>query len=137
MNQMNSGSQGAIMADTKVKFNISEIVEEAIQKHGLHADALIPILSEVNQSCGYIPVEAIHEVKKRLHLPDDRVYVHESQLFSIASFYHMLSTKPRGRHVLLFCESAPCHVMGGRELWRAIRTELNRVRPAQMENGLW
>jgi len=125
------------MADTKVKFNFSEIVEEAIQKHGLHPDALIPILSEVNQSCGYIPVEAINEVKKRLHLPEDRVYVHESQLFSIASFYHMLSTKPRGRHVLLFCESAPCHVMGGRELWRAIRKELNLNAGETSPDGKW
>ena len=30
----------------------------------------------------------------------------------VASFYHMLSTKPRGRHVIQFCESAPCHVGG-------------------------
>ncbi len=38
----------------------------------------------------------------------------EAQLFSVASFYSMLSTKPRGKHVIQFCESAPCHVVGGR-----------------------
>lgn len=125
------------MAEIAAKTKIPEVVEQAIQKHGLHPDALIPILSEVNRAYGYIPVEAISEVKTRLHLPDDRVYVHESQLFSIASFYHMLSTKPRGRHVVLFCESAPCHVMGGRELWKTIRDELQLKAGETSLDGKW
>ncbi len=112
------------MTETQTKPIIKDVVAAAIDRHGMNADALIPILSEVNRAFGYIPVEAISEVKARLNLPEDRVFVHESQLFSIASFYHMLSTKPRGRHVVLFCESAPCHVMGGRELWKSIQDEL-------------
>jgi len=36
----------------------------------------------------------------------------------------MLYTKPRGRHMVQFCESAPCHVQGGRELWNAIQSTL-------------
>jgi NADH:ubiquinone oxidoreductase subunit E len=36
----------------------------------------------------------------------------------------MLNTKERGRHVVLFCESAPCHVAGGREVWNRLRGEL-------------
>lgn len=125
------------MTETQTKPNIKDVVSEAIDKHGMHPDALIPILSEVNRACGYIPVEAISEVKTRLHLPDDRVFVHESQLFSIASFYHMLSTKPRGRHVVLFCESAPCHVMGGRELWKTIRAALQLQAGETSPDGKW
>ena len=125
------------MVDTIEKSKVPEVVEQAINKHGMHPDALIPILSEVNQAYGYIPVEAISEVKARLHLPEDQVYVHESQLFSIASFYHMLSTKPRGRHVVLFCESAPCHVMGGRELWKTIRAALQLQAGETSPDGKW
>jgi NADH:ubiquinone oxidoreductase subunit E len=36
----------------------------------------------------------------------------------------MLSTEKNGRHVVQFCESAPCHVQGGRELWKALQQEL-------------
>lgn len=125
------------MTETQTKPMIQDVVAEAINHHGTHPDALIPILAKVNRAYGYIPAEAIREVKARLHLPDDRVFVHESQLFSIASFYHMLSTKPRGRHVVLFCESAPCHVMGGRELWKSLREELQLQAGETSPDGKW
>jgi NADH:ubiquinone oxidoreductase subunit E len=48
----------------------------------------------------------------------------QTQLFSVASFYEMLSLRPRGRHVIKFCENAPCHVVGGRQVWQALRNEL-------------
>ena len=36
----------------------------------------------------------------------------------------MLITKPRGNHVVQFCESAPCHVAGGRDVWKALQESL-------------
>lgn len=110
--------------------NIPVIVKEAIEKHGSNSDALIPILSEVNQAFGYIPAQAISEMKHQLKLSDQQIHISESQLFSVASFYHMLSVTPRGRHVIRFCESAPCHVMGGRELFQAVKDAL-KLEPGQ------
>ena len=104
--------------------NLPEIVKAAIEEHGAKRDALIPILSEVNRALGYIPSEAIQEVRRQVHMPANNVFVSDGQLYSVASFYHMLSTEPRGRHVVWFCESAPCHVMGGRELLQALKDEL-------------
>jgi NADH:ubiquinone oxidoreductase subunit E len=55
----------------------------------------------------------------------------------VASFYHMLSTKPRGRHVIQFCESAPCHVAGGRQVWQTLQDELG-LEPGQTSaDGKW
>jgi NADH-quinone oxidoreductase subunit E len=107
------------------KLEITSVVDEAIENHGATYEALIPILSEVNRAFGYIPAEAFSEIKKKVHLPESNTFISESRLFSLASFYHMLSTKPLGRHVVRFCESAPCHVMGGRELFQAVKDELN------------
>jgi NADH-quinone oxidoreductase subunit E len=97
--------------------DVSVIVSEAIEKHGAKRDALIPILSEINHELGYIPAEAFQEVRKQLNAEEDHTYVSKSQLFGLASFYDMLSTKPRGRHVIKFCENAPCHVVGGKAIW--------------------
>lgn len=104
--------------------NITSVVKAAIEEHGATHEAIVPVLSEINKAFGYIPNGAFAELKEQLQSPEKGVMVSESQLFSIASFYHMLSTKPRGRHVVRFCESAPCHVMGGRELLAAITKEL-------------
>jgi NADH-quinone oxidoreductase subunit E len=63
--------------------------------------------------------------------------VSNSQLFSVASFYHMLSTKPRGRHLIQFCESAPCHVVGGREVWQTLQDELGLEAGETSADGKW
>ncbi|HEY3312556.1 MAG TPA: NAD(P)H-dependent oxidoreductase subunit E [Anaerolineales bacterium] len=104
--------------------NLAGIVEAAVQQHGAQADAFIPILLEINHEYGYIPGQAIRLARKLLHQPEEHVLVSEGQLYGLASFYHMLHTEKTGRHVVQFCESAPCHVQGGRELWKSIQQTL-------------
>lgn len=108
-----------------VESEITAIVRAAIDKHGTKRDALISILSEINNKLGYIPREAFREARQQLHDPSKQMYLAESQLFTLASFYEMLSTKPRGEHVIKFCENAPCHVVGGKAVWDALREKLN------------
>jgi NADH-quinone oxidoreductase subunit E len=108
------------MVAPTVERDVSVIVSEAIEKHGAKRDALIPILSEINHTLGYIPAEAFQEIRKQLQEKEDQVYVSKGQLYGLATFYSMLSTKPRGRHVIKFCENAPCHVVGGKAVWDAL-----------------
>lgn len=96
---------------------VLDAVEKAVTDHGATIDELIPILNDVNRSLGYLPAQALEEIGRRLHVP-------KSQLFSVSSFYSMFSTKPRGRHLIQFCESAPCHVVGGRQVWQELLTIL-------------
>jgi NADH-quinone oxidoreductase subunit E len=110
--------------------DVASVVEAAVEQHGATAEALIPILTEVNQALGYLPAEALAEVSRALRVP-------KSQLFSVASFYRMLSTKPRGRHVIQFCESAPCHVVGGREVWQTLQDELRLAPGETSADGKW
>lgn len=110
-----------------VEREIKEVVQEAIEKHGYGRDAFIPILSEINHELGYIPAEAIREVKAQIN--HDGSFVSQGQLYGLASFYDMLSTQPRGRHVIKFCENAPCHIVGGKAIWDALRETL------ELDNG--
>jgi NADH-quinone oxidoreductase subunit E len=104
--------------------DLSAIVEAAVDKHGTHADAFVPILLEIDRNFGYLPAEAIRMVRTQLHQPQDHSLVSEGRLYGLASFYQMLSTRKNGRHVVQFCESAPCHVQGGRELWKSLQETL-------------
>jgi len=105
------------MVAPTIERDVSVIVSEAIQEHGAKRDALISILSEIHRALGYIPAEAFQEVRKQLLRHQEQVYVSKGQLYGLASFYAMLSTKPRGRHVIKFCENAPCHVVDGKAVW--------------------
>jgi NADH:ubiquinone oxidoreductase subunit E len=107
-----------------------DAVHKAIEHHGNSIEELIPIMSDVNREIGYLPKVALDEISQLLKTP-------KSQLFSVATFYHMLSTEERGRHVIQFCESAPCHVSGGREVWEALQDELNLKNGETSEDGRW
>ncbi len=109
---------------------IKEAVNSAIDKYGDSREELIPILNHVNRILGYLPAEALESISQRLKSP-------RSQLFSVASFYHMLSTKPRGKHVIQFCESAPCHVVGGKEVWQTLQDTLDIKDGETTSDGQW
>jgi NADH:ubiquinone oxidoreductase subunit E len=109
---------------------LQKVIAEAIQEHGASREAIIPILHEVNKVIGYIPGEALKEIRRQFLAAPVPANVSEGQMYSVASFYHMFSTKPLGKHVVRFCESAPCHVEGGRELFKALQSEL-KLRPGE------
>lgn len=106
------------------------IVKTAVDKFGTCREELIPILNYVNHEVGYLPPEALKEISEVLHIP-------QSQILSVASFYEMLSTKPRGRHTIKFCESAPCHVVGGRAVWETLQDQLQLKSGETSKDGKW
>ncbi len=130
----------AKISETDIKTTIAQ----AIEQHGKSRDALIPILGEVNQAYGYIPTAAFKEIKRQLNVPEvifaqdeGPAFISESQLYGMATFYQMFSTKPVGRHVIRFCESAPCHVMGGRILFQALKDQLQLQPGDTSPDGRW
>lgn len=137
MNNMRLVTDERVKMQTVDPNELKMVVQRAIEKHGKAREALIPILHEVNEAFGYIPGEAYREVKNQVTSPGDQIFVSESQLFGLATFYQMFSTQPLGRHVVRFCESAPCHVMGGRHLIHALKEAL-KIRPGETSpDGRW
>ena len=107
-----------------------QVVREVVTHHGATREELISILTDINHELGYLSAEAMMEVSRLIGVP-------KSQLFSVASFYKMLSIRPRGAHVVQFCENAPCHVVGGRQLWNALREELKLNAGETSPDGKW
>ena len=117
-------------AEIQGRQDVRSIVEAAVAQCGSRREELVPILTEINREMGYIPPEAFNEVSRALRVP-------VGQLFSVATFYQMLSTRPRGRHLIQFCESAPCHVVGGREVWAALQQALHLEPGETSADGRW
>ena len=103
--------------DTKESKTHAQEIDRIISEHGATVEELIPILLDVNRIMGYLSPDAMAKIGEQLHIPSSRV-------MSVASFYDMLSLEPQGRHVIKFCENAPCHVEGGREVWHALQHDL-------------
>lgn len=116
--------------ETELKQDVRKLVRGLIDELGSEKSELIPILQAVNSELGYISDEAIQELSKQMTIPSSHIY-------SVATFYRMLSTEPRGQHVIQFCESAPCHVAGGRLVWQKLQQELGLGKGETSEDEKW
>jgi NADH:ubiquinone oxidoreductase subunit E len=116
--------------EIKEEQDVRKIVRGLVQEYGDKKEELIPILQEIDQRQGYISDDAIEELSERMNLPSSHIY-------SVATFYRMLSTERHGRHVIQFCESAPCHVAGGRQVWQKLQIELGLKKGETSSDEKW
>lgn len=94
-------------------------IKEIVNKHGRTPDKLIGIMLEC-QSCSaqsYLTPEDIAQIAVEMNLPESRVY-------SVASFYTLLSTEPRGKYIVQVCNDVPCYVKGSMNLVSELEKEL-------------
>ena len=93
-------------------------------------DDVVARLTEINKRLGYIPRAEVEKLARELRLP-------AAKIFGAATFYSLFSVAPRGKHVVRFCEDAPCHVAGGRAVYDVIRAAL-QLEPGQTSpDGKW
>ena len=112
------------MNKTYTEQELDEAIQRSVQHHGARRAEVIPILSELNETFGHIPLEALGKIRRAINTPEEGLFLADSHLYATASFYSMFSLKPVGKHVIRFCESAPCHVVGAREVIEAIEDHL-------------
>ena len=125
------------MGQSNEEEELETVIQGAIVQHGSGRDALIPILSEINEQIGFIPVEALAKIRRKINAPEDGLFLADSHLFAVASFYHMFSLHPTGEHIIRFCASAPCHVVGGRPVLDAIQEQLGIEYGETSSDGKW
>lgn len=67
---------------------------------------LIPMLQMVQNTLGYLPLEAVRPVAAYLSLPATEIY-------GVASFYNQFRFNPPGKYPIRVCMGTACHVRGG------------------------
>lgn len=125
------------MNQTYTETELDEVIQRAVEHYGAERGGVIPVLSEINETFGYIPVEALGKIRRFINAPEEGLFLADSHLYATASFYSMFSLKPLGRHVIRFCESAPCHVVGAREVIQAIQEHLGIEVGETTEDKQW
>ncbi|MDY0018419.1 MAG: NADH-quinone oxidoreductase subunit NuoE [Anaerolineae bacterium] len=109
---------------------VIERVDSVSARYNNDREALVEILRDLSKEMGYISQDAFAALAEKLDLP-------ESAVFGVASFYSMIETKPHGQHVIRFCQDAPCHVAGGREVWDALEAALGIKFGETTPDGQW
>jgi NADH-quinone oxidoreductase subunit E len=95
-----------------------ERIREILARHDAAGrDALIPILQEVQEACGFLSREAVAAIGKHLNLP-------ASKIFGVATFYNQFRFKPLGKYHIQVCRGTACHVKGSAAVLDALVREL-------------
>ena len=89
---------------------------------GKHEE-LIPILQDVQNSVGYVPIEAMSGIARFLNMP-------KSTIYGVATFYSQFYLSRQGRHKVRVCLGTACHVRGAGEIMKAVETKLG-IKPGQ------
>lgn len=84
-------------------------IEALINSYIDKKEQLISLLQDIQAEYNYIPQDVLIKVSQMLDIP-------LSQVFSVATFFHAFSLKPRGRHTITVCLGTACHVRGGQRL---------------------
>ncbi|MCE5273929.1 MAG: NAD(P)H-dependent oxidoreductase subunit E [Syntrophaceae bacterium] len=92
-------------------------VNEIISRYDQSEESLLAILQDFQREFHYVPEEGM----KRL---SDVLYVPESKIYAMGTFYKTLSLEPRGKHTVKVCMGTACHLKGAGQILEAIEREL-------------
>ena len=98
-------------------------VDEIILKYKSKPGALIPVLEQVQDVCGYLPMSLQLRVAKGLNLPVANVY-------GVVTFYSFFTMVPRGKNVIRVCLGTACYVRGGKRILEKMSENLG-IEPGQ------
>ena len=97
--------------------SLSTKLEILQEKYGKNRDALLPVLQDLQKEYGTLNEIIINEVSCAFSLS-------QTDVFSVASFYHFLNIKPTGKYVIRLCRTISCELKGKNEILKAIEAEL-------------
>ncbi|MBB1125331.1 bidirectional hydrogenase complex protein HoxE [Thiospirillum jenense] len=105
-------SQPALPSDDKRW----KIVNATMRRTGYAEHALIEALHSVQDAFGFLDETAMTFVAESLDLPLSKVY-------GVATFYHLFTLKPKGRHTCVVCTGTACYIKGSTALLDGVQQQ--------------
>lgn len=106
------GNCACTCSDTKEK-KLQEIIEKYKDLEG----ALIPVLHEVQDVYGYLPLSVQTKIADGLNVPLAEVY-------GVVTFYTQFSLYPKGEYKIQVCLGTACYVKGAGEILDELAKEV-------------
>lgn len=100
-----------------------KMVDVTMRRHGYQERALIETLHTAQQSFGFLDEPTMRFVAASLDVPLSKVY-------GVATFYHLFTLKPQGKHSCVVCTGTACYIKGARELLKGVQQKYG-VQPGQ------
>ena len=103
-------------------------VVEISSKYGKSKDHLLRILQDLVAKKGYLTEKIVRDLAKDMNISPNEVY-------SVATFYSFIKTKPTGKFVIRICQTISCDLAGKEEIIKALEKEL-RIKCGQTTDDM-
>jgi len=101
----------------------ADLEANIIPRYPTRQASTLPVLHAIQHKHGWIPAQALQEAADFLGLT-------ASQVMDTATFYEEFWLKPKGKYLIMICQSLTCEMMGHEDLLEKIQLKLG-VQPGQ------
>ena len=94
------------------------VIDRTMKMFKYERDALLEVLNSAQESMGYLSEDLLIYISRQLKVP-------MSQVYGVATFYHMFTFEPLGEHNCIVCTGTACHVKGSNRIVQALSDTFN------------
>ncbi len=98
-------------------------VDEIISEYKKSRNSIIPVLQQIQDTVGFLPLDVQRKVARGIGVPEKDVY-------GVVTFYSFFTMIPRGKYNIRVCMGTACFVKGGKQITDNIRKGL-QIEPGQ------
>jgi len=79
-------------------------IDKTMKRFKYEKDSLLEVLNTAQEVFGFLSQDLLIYISNHLKVP-------MSQVYGVATFYHMFTFKPKGEHNCIVCKGTACHVV--------------------------
>ena len=93
-------------------------IDQTMQQFGHERDALLEVLNSAQETFGYLSRDLLIYISRQLNVP-------MSQVYGVATFYHLFTFVPLGDHNCNVCTGTACYVKGATRIVETLCEEFD------------
>jgi bidirectional [NiFe] hydrogenase diaphorase subunit len=105
-------------------------IDRTMKQYKYEKDSLLEVLNTAQEVFGYLSRDLLIYISNKLNVP-------MSQVYGVATFYHLFTFEPKGEHNCIICKGTACHVKGADRIIEALSEEFNIATGETTPDGLF
>ena len=105
-------------------------IDRSMKQFNYEKDSLLEVLNVAQENFGYLSRDLLIYISNQLN-------VSMSQVYGVATFYHMFTFEPQGEHNCIICKGTACHVKGADLVIQALSEEFEVNAGETTEDGMF
>ena len=105
-------------------------IDRTMKRFNFEKDSLLEVLHDTQEVFGYLSEDLLIYISTHLRVP-------LSQVYGVATFYHLFTFEPLGKHNCIICRGTACHVKGSEIITQVLSEQFEVTIGKTTEDGLF